>query len=116
VERSERALANLAGIKKSSDGKPNDQRQDGGDNHAGHDRKVEKAVLCFDANVTRQVSETEPQSQGHSNDQKENGTDGDQYPLHSTQSSRYLPGATSPKAVLGHAFRTISPPGTSIGP
>ena len=38
---------------------PNDNRQDDGDDHAGSDRKVENAVLCFDANVSRQASETE---------------------------------------------------------
>ena len=39
--------------------KPNDKRQDDRDNHAGRDRKVENAALCFDANVSRQASETE---------------------------------------------------------
>jgi hypothetical protein len=62
---------------------PNDNRQDDGDDHAGSDRKVENAVLCFDANVSRQASETEagepwPQQPN----QQKNRPDGDQNPLH----------------------------------
>src|SRR5664279_713444 len=62
---------------------PDDQRHDDGNDQARCDRSIEEAGLRLDANVSRQVPETEapepwPQEAGH----QEKRSDGDQDTLH----------------------------------
>jgi addiction module HigA family antidote len=62
---------------------PDDKREHRGDNQAGHDRKEEAAVVCLDANVSRQAPKPEPGKPGpRQPSQEENRTDNDQDPLH----------------------------------
>lgn len=62
---------------------PDDEREDDRNDDAGHDRKVENAALGFDADISRQASETESrQPWPQQSSQKQCSTDGDQKPLH----------------------------------